>query len=358
MSTDRDSHEPAAAPLEPRYHARAPVAVDVVVRRTTGSELRGTSRNLSEGGVLVTLSEALAVGERVSVALPEADDLAATSLVLAAKAVRSRASERGHDVALTFTDADPALTARVHAVVASAIAMAWLGHDEPPPAHELPNEVAARFIPIIRRVARTLGQRLPPHVSLDDLVGAGFVALVELYPRHAHFAVDDLERMFVPRLRWAMLDSLRQNDPLKRRGRAFTRQIDEQTRELQRTLGRAPTREELASHLGVPLSELEDALATARRADVRSSDEALEHELADHDAPAPDELTATRESHEQLQLALEALPPRHRKILELYYGEELKLRQIGNLLGVTEARISQLLHDALGRLRRHGALSS
>jgi RNA polymerase sigma factor for flagellar operon FliA len=358
MSTERDSHDPAAAPLEPRYHARATVAVDVNVRRSSGELLRGRSLNLSEGGVLVTLSEALAVGERLTVELPEAGDVAAAPLALAARAVRSRPSERGHDVALTFTDADPAMTARVHAVIASTIAMAWLGDDEPPPAHELPNAVAARFIPIIRRVARTLGQRLPPHVSLDDLVGAGFLALVELYPKHAHFAVDDLERMFVPRLRWAMLDALRENDPLKRRGRSFLRQIDEQTRELQSTLGRSPSREELASHLGVSQSELEEALATARRADTKSSDDALEHELVDPDAPAPDALTELREGHEQLQRALEALPARHRKILELYYGEELKLRQIGNLLGVTEARISQLLHDALGRLRRHGALSS
>jgi RNA polymerase sigma factor for flagellar operon FliA len=212
----------------------------------------------------------------------------------------------------------------------------------------IPPELAARFVPIIRRLARCFAQRLPSHISIDDLIGAGAVALVEHYRRNGALAGEDFERAAVARIRGAMLDELRGADPLTRRMRQRERQIAQAGRKLEASLGRWPTHVEIADHLKITPEAYSAAIRVSHASQVTTFDEA---EIADREAIGPEERLSKTERLERLRGALGNLPPRLKQVLELHFGEGLTLRQIGGMLGVTEARISQLVGDAVKRLK-------
>ncbi len=215
-------------------------------------------------------------------------------------------------------------------------------------AANVPPEIAARFVPIIRRLARCFAQRLPSHISIDDLIGAGAVALVEHYRRNGSLVGEDFERAAVARIRGAMLDELRGADPLTRRMRQRERQIAAAGRNLEAALGRWPTHVEIADHLKITPEAYSAAVRVSHASQVTTFDEA---EIADREAIGPEERLSKTERLERLRGALGSLPPRLKQVLELHFGEGLTLRQIGGMMGVTEARISQLVGDAVKRLK-------
>lgn len=329
--------------LEPRFFQRADV--DLRAKLTIGTtKVRADVVNLSEGGALLVLREGLTEGAIIATVLEIADP--PSSVALRATVVRSLAQESVHHVAVTFCDVDDATARTLRAIVEKANNMAWDGTPG-----RIPRDVAVRFVPLIRRLARGLAQRLPPQVSIDDLIGAGFVALVELYAKNPHASLSDLERVSLPRIRWAMLDELRNADPLSRRMRQRARRIAKTARDMQHELGRKPSHAEIAERLRLTPEAYGAALRLAQNGEAVSIDANDEMELPDRQTCGPEEDMQRTESLGRLQTAVDALPPRLKRVLELYYGDDLTLRQIGNILGVTEARISQLLSDAVKRMR-------
>lgn len=330
--------------LEPRFFPRADVNLSATLV-TRNQSVPARIANLSEGGALVEgpLDLQRDTPVQVQLTLPGSD----RPITIHAYVVRS--NDLGRDrygVATTFVDVSDDEAAEIRALVAQTHQMAWDGSPG-----RIPRDVALRFVPQIRRIARGLAQRLPPQVSTDDLVGAGFVALVELYEKHRDVEPSELEPIVLPRIRWAMLDELRDADPLSRRMRQRARRIGKATRDLQQQLGRQPTHAEVATKLNLSESAYSSALRLAQSGDATSIDATPELELPDVDGVGPEESLRQTESLGRLRVALDALPPRLKHILGLYYGDELTLRQIGNILGVTEARISQLLSDAVKKLR-------
>ncbi len=227
--------------------------------------------------------------------------------------------------------------------------------DEPEIGPPLPRELAVRYVPLIRRAALRLARRLPPDVCVDDLVGVGFVALVQAYRRADPARGDQLDALFEQRVRGAMLDELRARDPLSRDARATSKRVAAERHALEQRLGRAPTHEELAAALSLTIDQLHDALARISVRGARSLEALAEgdatFEVPDLDAPAVDDVVARGQETRALELAVSALPPRLRQILDLYYGSDLRLRDIGATLGVSESRVSQLHSQALARLR-------
>lgn len=329
--------------LEPRYFARVDLEVDVVVEYDEARH-RGRSVNISEGGIAVRAASGPAKESSVGVTFRVPGEDAPIHAV--GRVVRSVTLSDGMaEFAISFElgDVDAAVVRRV---VAEHGDVAW----EPSDA-AIPREVALRFIPLIRRIARGFARRLPPDVAVDDLVGSAFVALVETYRQHAGTSTEELERIALPRVRYAMLDELREGDPLSRRMRRKATAIGKARSRLEGSLSRTPTRAELASETGMTEAAVAEAERVASSGASSAHASVHELELADHEEEGPDEAASRAQSLERLRTALDALPPRHKKILELYYGEDLTLRQIGNLLGVTEARISQLVSDAVKKLR-------
>jgi RNA polymerase sigma factor FliA len=220
----------------------------------------------------------------------------------------------------------------------------------------LPREIAVRYGPIIRRAAHRMARRLPSHVCVDDLVGAGFVGLVKAYRQYDAARCDRFEPYAELRIRGAMLDELRSHDPLPRDLRAMLRKANMATRGLQTQLGRTPTDAEVAGQISLPLETYRHmrALTAFRSISIHvdaNDDWEAPVEFDDPSAIPPDEELSKADLRRAVALAIEALPRRLRRVLELYYCDDLTMRDIGGLLGVTESRVCQLRAEAIKLLR-------
>ncbi|NUO53424.1 MAG: sigma-70 family RNA polymerase sigma factor [Polyangiaceae bacterium] len=332
--------------LETRTFPRADVASFATFEWGDDNRISATVINVSEGGLLARTATPLDVAQRVRVLLPvPASD---APLDLNGSVVRSEQLDAGFRVALEWTHLSRSAVSEIRRLVESTEAMAWESSER-----TLPRALAVRFVPKIRRLAWTIAKRvrMPAHLCVDDLVGAGFIALIELHTRYPEADFDELERIGSARLRGAMLDELRAADPLSRRMRQRQRRIDRAQTALNGELGRAPTDAELRARAGLKPKAFAEAVL-AGGASVRSiHDEGDGPEIVDMTAMEPDVLVSRQQELQRIRCALDVLPPRLKHVLELYYGDDLTLREIGNLLGVSEARISQLLASAVRKLR-------
>lgn len=211
-------------------------------------------------------------------------------------------------------------------------------------------ESAAEYLPLVERVARRMVRRLPSHVRVEDLVSAGVVGLLEAMERFDPARPTEFERFAEFRIKGAILDELRRRDLMARDARVEAKAIERALEQLAAELGREPEEAELASHLGLSVDDLRQKLGRLTPVTVVSLDD-LTHERLEAVGASPFEETAKRELHEQLAVALDKLSERHQLVLQLYYVEEFTLRQVGEVLEVTESRVCQILSEATLRLR-------
>jgi RNA polymerase sigma factor FliA len=210
-----------------------------------------------------------------------------------------------------------------------------------------------RFLPLVRRTAMRVARRGPSSVSVQDLVGWGWVGLIEAYGRAEGLTPEETDAFLWFRVEGAMLDHLRALDPVKRSAQRSSRRVTRAVEVLTRLLCRAPNEEEVARELGVSLEASRVIVSSAAGACAarqrRLGSEELEALCGD--GPLPDEVFEERAKGACLAAALEGLPPRLRQIITLSYEQELTLREIGELLGVSESRVCQLRGEAMERLR-------
>lgn len=215
-------------------------------------------------------------------------------------------------------------------------------------------QYAAQFFPYIEKVARRLARRLPAHVEIDDLISSGVIGLMEAAERFDPNRVDRFEAFAEFRIRGAMLDDLRSRDTLSRDMRRLSNELREATRKLESQLGRTPDQEELAATLGVEVDELYARQQKLSGSSVVGIDDAgpdfLER-TCDETSPDPFEITSHRETLGRLVEGIGRLPDKMQQVLSLYYIENLNLKEIGTVLGVTESRVCQIHGEATRRLR-------
>lgn len=227
---------------------------------------------------------------------------------------------------------------------------------------QLSSSAAAQYVSMVHRGAHKLARRLPSHVSVDDLIGAGMVGLADALRRRTTSG-DHFEAYADFRIRGAMLDELRACDPLSRDMRDLNKRVVTTVRDLTQVLGRPPEEAEIAQRLGISVEVLQTKLATLSfRGHValdttgsRSSD-ALE--LGDEHAEGAESQMLRAERRARLAQQVAWLPPRLRQVLKLYYEDECTLREIGQVLGITESRVSQLHSQAIAKLRAACAKAS
>jgi len=215
------------------------------------------------------------------------------------------------------------------------------------------HDIAARMMPVVRRIALQMARRLPSHVCVEDLVGAGAVGLAGACSRFDPARADGFASYAETRIRGAMLDELRASDPLSRDQRSFSKRAAAARRVLGQRLGREPRADEIAEHLHLTLDEYWGHAADASCHVGLSLDDDGDHAVdpQDGDAVPADERLAEEQARRAFHAAVEELPARLRQVVSSYCGERLTLREIGVILGVTESRVSQLVTEATQQMR-------
>jgi RNA polymerase sigma factor for flagellar operon FliA len=212
------------------------------------------------------------------------------------------------------------------------------------------DELIQRGLPIVRRLAFRLARRLPPNVDVGDLIGAGTEGLLKAIEAYDVNNAARFETYAESRVRGAILDELRGQDALTRHGRRQMGEVTRVMRQLEASLGRAPEEEEVASALGIDLAAYHKLAENLSRAPALANLGALDPDDVAGSSDSAGEFE-TRELRTQLIGAVKRLPERTQTVLGLYYQEECTLAEIGEVLGVTESRVCQILGDATVRLR-------
>ncbi len=212
---------------------------------------------------------------------------------------------------------------------------------------------------LVRALALRLAQRLPSQVDLGDLISVGTLGLIDAASRYKAATGVPFDAFARRRVQGAMLDALRDMDWAPRSARKMRRTVDATVATLRHSLQREPSEAEIAGALDVPEAELQktlDQLRTIdlglmRQLDTTGPDGAPLLELCIDPSEGVISQIERAEMRQYLASALAELPERERQILALYYEEELTLAEIGEVLGVSESRVSQLRSLALSRLR-------
>lgn len=222
-----------------------------------------------------------------------------------------------------------------------------------------------RHLPLVRRIASQMAAQLPASVDIADLEQAGMIGLWDALERGQEQAPAQFGAYAAIRIRGAIYDELRRQDWLPRRSRTQERAIHKAMGELTQSLGRPPEDLEIASHLGWELARYHAVLAQTSMQLLYLEDLGLAdgHDFterhADLSIAQPDQALQEEQLERDLQAAIQRLPERERLILSLYYQEDLQLKEIGEVLEVSESRVSQLMKQAVMRLRAslrdHGA---
>ena len=219
------------------------------------------------------------------------------------------------------------------------------------------------YSPMVKFVAGRLGAGLPSHVEDADLISYGLVGLIGAIERFEPERGIKFETFAMTRIRGAIIDELRSLDWVPRSVRSRAREIESAQAKLEHELQRAPTEAELASKLNLTEEELQSALLEIANSSVYALDElwtvsdssgdqvSLLDTIADDSAADPQEALASTEVKDLLTEAIGGLPEREQLVVALYYYENLTLREIGEVLGVTESRVSQLHTKAVMRLK-------
>ncbi len=208
---------------------------------------------------------------------------------------------------------------------------------------------------LVRRIAHHLAARLPSSVEVDDLIQAGIIGLLEAARHYSGDRGATFETYAGIRIRGAMLDELRQTDWAPRSVHRRVREAAEAVRVIEQASGRDARESEVAAHLGIDVREVHEILYHAARCQVLSLSAGGEDGNETFDCPDPadgplDELQR-REFREALAEAIDELPERERLVMSLYYDDEMNLREIGEVLDVSESRVCQIHGQALVRLR-------
>lgn len=240
----------------------------------------------------------------------------------------------------------------------------------PPPRPEVPEvpdlpdladreELITECLPLVKFVAHRISSRLPSHVELDDLIHSGILGLMDAVRKFEPDRGVKFKTYAEQRIRGAILDGLRDLDWVPRSLRRKKKDIEAAYHLLEQQRGRAATDEEVAAHLGMSLEDLHHSLDELKGVTLGAFVEAGENGegenlisfVPDPDGENPHILLQAREVRSILKSAVDRLPTKERFVVQLYYFEELTMKEIGTLLNITESRVSQLHTKSMLRLR-------
>ena len=221
------------------------------------------------------------------------------------------------------------------------------------------NSMLKQYSPLVRRLAHQMIAKLPANIELDDLIQVGMIGLSDALSRFDAAQGVQFETFATQRIRGAMLDELRGNDWMSRGDRRHQRSIEAAVHKLEQRHGRAPSESEIAAEMGLSLTQYQDLLSKVRGTQLihledMSGDDGdndyLDRHVADADANPLMRLQDQR-MREALVEAIKNLPEREQFVMSMYYEQDMNLKEIAAVLGVTESRVCQLHSQSVARLR-------
>lgn len=222
-------------------------------------------------------------------------------------------------------------------------------------AYHADDDVVVEYASLVKRIAHHLASRLPPNVQLEDLIQAGMIGLLEAARQFDASQGASFQTYAGIRIRGAMLDEMRRLDWTPRSVHRKGREVQEAIRAIEHETGRDPRDHEVADAMGISVAEYHQILQDVSSAKVFSIDqedpntgEAYEPPGAE---PGPLDMLSDEGFQGELAEAIRELPERERLVMALYYDEELNLREIGEVLGVSESRVSQIHGRIMLKLR-------
>lgn len=208
-------------------------------------------------------------------------------------------------------------------------------------------------MPMVKRVAIHLKARVPPFMELDELIQVGMVGLIEAARSFDPTKGFEFENFALSRVRGAILDEVRRQSFLPRSAVAFNRSENEAVHVLAAELGRAPSQSELALFMGKDIEDFQKERGLAKRFETFSmevvNDEVMS--MPGDRSMQPEVMVEEAEFMDAVVQAIDDLPKREKLVMNLYYVEELNLKEIGEVLGVSESRVSQILSTVVKKLR-------
>ena len=217
-----------------------------------------------------------------------------------------------------------------------------------------------QYSPLVRRLAHHMMAKLPASVQVDDLIQVGLIGLSEALTRFEASQGVQFETFATQRIRGAMIDELRENDWMSRGSRKSQKDIESALRRLEHRFGRSPSESEIASELGMSLADYQSLLNKVRGTqlvyleDMAGSGEGedgfLDRHVIDGDSD-PMQLLSNQRLRQSLVAAIKVLPEREQYIMSMYYENDMNLKEIAAVLGITESRVCQLHSQSIARLR-------
>jgi RNA polymerase sigma factor for flagellar operon FliA len=222
------------------------------------------------------------------------------------------------------------------------------------------NHLLTQHGPLVKKLAHQLKARLPPNVEVDDLIQAGMIGLLDAIARYEDTHGAQFETYAVQRIRGAMLDELRSSDWLPRSIRQNMRKVEDAVQVLTQQLGRAPQESEMAKQMDLTLVQFQALLGECGGhqliyyEDFHDSEGGHEHFLdrfAVNEGQEPSQGLVDEGFRAAVIEAINRLPEREKILMGLYYEQEMNLKEIGAVLGVSESRVCQLHSQAIARMR-------
>jgi RNA polymerase sigma factor FliA len=239
---------------------------------------------------------------------------------------------------------------------------AWIRYKEKGDA-QARDDLIVHYMRIVRYVAGRMAIHVPSSVEMDDLVGWGIMGLMDAVEKFDHTQDIKFTTYASIRIRGAIIDQIRTLDWAPRSLRSSARKMGAVREKLRHQKGKEPTLGEIAEEMGLSEDQADDIIAQMQTAQVLSLNDYLPSDeegtetrkmdvTANAAAPSPDQAAVDEERKELLVEAILALPDQQQKVLNLYYYEELTLKEIGMVLDVTESRICQIHGAAMKKLRK------
>ncbi len=214
-------------------------------------------------------------------------------------------------------------------------------------------ELVMAHLGLVKRVALHLKARIPAFMELDELIQVGMIGLLEASRAFDPAKGIEFENFAHSRVRGAMLDEVRRLSFLPRSAVAFNKEHNTTVHALAAELGRTPTQAEIAEYMGKDLEEFHKERGKAKRFETYSMEVVTEEvmTIADDSSQQPEVIVEEAQFMDAVTDAITQLPEREQLVMQLYYVEEFNLKEIGETLGVSESRVSQILSSVVKKLR-------